>query len=313
MRRIVPSLIAAFALLAACAPRAAPPPETIRIVGYNDMDEMLGALTDAYARHRPGTRFELELKSTKSAPGALLSGASQLAPMGAAMSAAERAAIRTRWGHDPVEIRVAHDSLKPGVLSSPTGVFIHRDNPLRAIRLSDLRRLFTPHADPITRWSQLGGADRAVTLLSLGDQTAIGKFLLDGALRSDRFVPAMRGFPQSREVAAAIGADRNAIGFANLNHANPAIRALDLIDDRGRRSQPIETDIVAGRYPLDRHLLVYARRGRDGQVEPAARDFLAYMLSAEGQTIIGRGEKAYLPLNPADRRYELKKLFTSMR
>lgn len=304
-------LLAAFAFLAIipAAIRAEPP--ALRVVGYNDMDDMLGALTEAYRRQVPDARFELILKSTRSAPPALLDGSADLAPMGAELEPAERAAIRARWGADPVEVAVAHDSLTPGTLSSPTGVFVHRDNPLREISLSTLKRVFAGDTPPEWRALEVP-LNGAVRPLGLGPETAIGRFLLRHILRTPGFTPGYRGFAQSRDAAAAVAADPAAIGFANLNHAQPGIRALTIIDERGIRRAPDARTIATGDYPLDRKLLIYARRDRTGSLDPRARAFLSFILSDTGQAIIARGRKGYLPLSPRERTIERRKLRNSV-
>jgi phosphate transport system substrate-binding protein len=193
-------------------------------------------------------------------------------------------------------------------------VFVHADNPLRGLSLDQLRRIFTRRdgGNPIRRWGQLGlsgdWAGRPIHITGLAEPTAIGQFLLRHPLAAPGFAPDYAGRPQSREVAAALAVDPLAIGFANLNHARPGIRALALRDDHGRWSHGTARDIRAGRYPLDRHLLIYVRRGRDGRIEPVARAFLAFMLSDAGQTIIARGTKAYLPLGRGERIAERKKI-----
>ncbi len=278
------------------------------------MEEMLVALTDAYSARDGGVPITLVLKGTRTAPPALADGSSVLAPMGAEMSDDELASYRRLRGNDPVEIRVAHDSLKHDSISSPTGIFVNAENPLRRISLDQLRHVFaaSPTSSAISRWGQLGlggpWTNRPIDAAGLGPKTAIGRHLLRYVLRSDRYVDRFGDYPESREVAKIVGEDRNAIGLFNLSHGNCKVRALAIIDDHNSISRGRRADIAAGRYPLDRTLLVYARREANGALEPFARDFLRFMLSDEGQRIIGRGSKGYIPLNPAERRVELAKL-----
>jgi phosphate transport system substrate-binding protein len=55
-------------------------------------------------------------------------------------------------------------------------------------------------------------------------------------------------------------------------------------------------NLIAGRYPLDRHLLIYVRR----PVEPWVREFLRFTLSRDGQTLIAQGALGYLPLSAGE-------------
>ncbi len=301
------SLLALGALLAI---GAAPAPRVIRIVGYNDMREMLTAIAPRIEARHPDVRILLDLPATKAAPGALIDGRATLAPMGAAMEAADRAALRARWGGDPVEIRVAHDSLSPAALSSPTGVLVARDNPLREMSLATVRAAFTA-ATPPAHWGDLGAqgalAGQPVHLYCLAPDTAIGRHLLAGPLSGAAFTPACRLFHQSRDVAAAVAADRFGIGLANLNHAGGATRALTLVDASGRHL-PNRAGIMSGSYPLDRFLLVYARRDRHRAIESDAAMVLDFLLSPAGQASIAQGTLGYLPLNPREVAAERLKL-----
>jgi phosphate transport system substrate-binding protein len=310
MMRARRSLLALGALLAVAA---APAPRVIRIVGYNDMREMLVAIVPAIEAAHPGVKIELVLPATKAAPGALLDGHAVLAPMGAEMEPTDRAALQARWGSDPIEIRIAHDSLSPAALSSPTGILVARDNPLRSLPLAAVRAAFTA-ASPPTRWRDLGAngswADAPVHYYCLAPDTAIGLHLLRGPFAGTAFTPACHFFHQSRDVAAAVAGDRFGIGIANLNHAGGATRALALIDASGRHL-PNRAGIMSGSYPLDRFLLVYARRDRHGAVEPDAAMVLDFLLSPAGQASIARGTLGYLPLNPREVAAERRKMIFS--
>lgn len=289
------------------------PDGRFRVVGYNDMDEMLRAATTRIAASGSPLRYDLELKSTRSAPAALIAGSSLLAPMGAEMDPAERAAFRSVWNSDAVEFRIAHDSLVPGTLSSPSAILVARTNPLRRISLAEIRRLFTGGGQG--RWGDLGlhgvWTQRRVRTVSLGADTAIGKFVLAGPLRATAFADAVETKHQSRDVAAEIAGDPAAIGLANANFAGPGIRALAIVDDAGSVIAPTPAGIRSGRYPFDRFLLIYARLETGGHLAPAARALLGALLSPEGQRAIGKESRGYLPLNPqelASERRKLKKL-----
>ncbi len=289
------------------------PEGRIRIVGYNDMDQMLTAILRPLER-AAGVGFELDLHSTRSAPGALIAGTSLLAPMGAEMEPDDRAAFRAAWGNDPIEFRIAHDSLTKTALSSPTGIIIAAANPLRSIDIRMARRVFVrqPGAEPIARWGDLGvtGAwtDRAIHPIGLATDTAIGRFVLRHPFAAVDYVPAFTSKRQSRDVAAAVAVDPDAIGLANLSSADNGVRALAIVDDGGVVRRPTARVIASGRYPLDRFLLVYARADRQGHIDPLAARVLRALLSRAGQKEIGRESRGYLPLAPSERREERNRL-----
>ncbi|MBS0478011.1 MAG: substrate-binding domain-containing protein [Proteobacteria bacterium] len=308
---------AAIALMTAAAPQSSgyrTPDGNYRIVGYNDMAEMLGAATRRVAESGSRIRYKLELKSTRSAPPALIAGTSLLAPMGAAMESGDRAAFRAAWGRDPIVFHIAHDSLTPGALSSPTAILVSVDNPLRSITLAQIRSIYAPGpgAPAIRTWGQIGlrggWADRPIRAIGLARDTAIGRFVLAGPLRAKALAATVETKRQSRDVADAVTADDGAIGLANANLAGPRLRAVTIIDNRGLAVAPTRDGIRSGRYPFDRFLLIYARRESDGRLARATTALLRALLSPAGQQEIGRETLGYIPLNARELATERAKL-----
>jgi phosphate transport system substrate-binding protein len=144
--------------------------------------------------------------------------------------------------------------------------------------------------------------------MSLGGETAIGRHLLRHVLQAQRFRDDVRPFHESSDVARAVASDPDALGLFNLSHRSGKVRALGIVDDTGRVRWPIRSEVAGGRYPLDRFLLVYARRDSSGHLGAFAVSFLQFMLSDEGQDIIARGHKGYIPLDREERAIERTKL-----
>ena len=284
------------------------PDGRIRIVGYNDMAEMFTPLAELFTRRHPDLRFELVLNGTRTGPPALTDGSSLIAPMGAEWSDDDLAAYRARYGSDPVMIRVAHDSLSPRARSSPTAIVVNAANPLVRLTMEQVRAVFTGTPN-LSQWSQLGGwIGGAIHPVGLADNTALGQFLRR-KFGNAPFAPSFIGLPQSRQVIAAVAADRQAIGFANLNHVASEVRVVGLADHPGGKPMfGTAKEIRSGRYPFDRHLLVFARRDASGLIEPIAKAWLELLLSCEGQAIIASGNLGYIPLEPREAARERRKL-----
>jgi phosphate transport system substrate-binding protein len=309
-------LAAALAVLVGGPVAADEPPAyltadgAIRVVGYNDMQEMLTAITALFRRTHPEIRFELILRGTRTAPEALALGTSLFAPMGAEFSDAELAGYVRLAGAEPVMFRVAHDSLSPAALSAPLGVFVDARNPLARLSLAQLAQVFTAG---VTRWDQLGvggdWAERPIHLCGMAPSTALGRLMLR-RLGAQAFAPGFAGFAQSRDAVACVAADPLAIGFASLNRGVPGVRGVPLSASDGEPAfAGTREDIVSGRYPLDRHLLIYLRTDPvTKRVDPVAREILQFVLSREGQQAIADGALGYLRLNEEERAEELRRL-----
>ena len=270
------------------------PAGAIAIVGYNDMAEMIGALDARFASLHPGFQFAPDLKGTRTAPPALAAGVSAFAPMGAEFSARELADYRAVVGAEPLMFRIAHCSLDPRALSGPLAIIVHRDNPLAALTLPALARIYA-EGDPVLRPCGLKAS------------AALGLFFRARVLGERPFTADFSGFAQSAEVVAHVAADPHAIGFAALNRAivEPGVKILALAPGEGAPPvAPTRETILAGGYPLDRFLLIYAR----APLDPFVREYLRLVLSKEGQKIIGAGSIGYLPLSETEAAAEFSKL-----
>lgn len=276
----------------------------ISIVGYNDMREMLESLDRLFERAHRGVRFALTLKGTRTAPAALASGRSLFAPMGAPFLPGQLAAYRHRVGADPVGFRIAIDSVEPQARSAPLAIFVPADNPLPHLTLAQLRLIFADHAGDL-RWGQFGVtgklANRPVHPYGIRANEALGLFMRQHALAGRAFGKEFVGLRESVDVVQAVGRDPLGIGFAALNRATPEVRIVPLARRAGDRpSRGTRSDVMSGRYPLDRYLLIYVRIPPGGKLDPMARDYLRLALSPEGQRAIASGHLGYLPLNPKE-------------
>ncbi len=282
------------------------PAEVVDVVGYNDMREMLETLVPLFTAAHPGLAVKLDLPGTRFAPAALARGASAFAPMGAEFTPPQLAEYRAIVRADPIAFRVAHASLDPRALSGPLAVFVHRDNPLASLTLDGASRVFSGDARV---WGDVGltgaWASRPIHLVGLGAGTALSYAFASAAMGSRSFAATLDGVPQSVEVVRKVGADPGAIGFAAAMRETPEVRVLPIAARAGDAPVALtEENIVAGRYPLDRFLLVYVRP----PVSPLVRDFLRLMLSREGQAAVAAAPQRYLPLSAADAARERDRL-----
>ncbi len=284
------------------------PDGRVRVVGYNDMAEMLGALGTAFTARQPEIRFVFTLEGTRTAPPALIDGTSAFAPMGAEFTHEDLTRYRARWGAEPVPLRIAHDSVDPRARSSPIGIFVNSANPLARITLSQVRGVLSGR---ITRWNQLGLAKPPGSIhpTGLAADRALGLYMRNRLLGGGNFAPGYAGFNQSRAAIAAIASDPQALGFADLSHASKGVRALALAERHdGPWHSGSAADVAGGTYPLDRHLLIYAPHNALATAATISRAFLDFALSCEGQAIVAQGTLGYAPLDPESLAGERSKL-----
>ncbi|CAN7769849.1 substrate-binding domain-containing protein [Variovorax sp. LjRoot84] len=274
------------------------PDGAVAVVGYNDMREMLESLTASFSATHRNIRFRLDLPGTRFAPAALARGVSAFAPMGALFTPQQLEEYLAIARSEPIAVRIAHASLDARALSGPLAVFVHRDNPIRFLTLAQVAKVFSGDA---ARWSELGlqgaWAGRGLNAYGMQPDTALAFELQQMVMPHTDFGPRMVGVPQSAELVEKVASDPSAIGFAAAMRATPAVRAVPIAAAAGAEAvAPTCEDIVAGRYPLDRHLLIYVPQ----PVTPLAREFVRFALSREGQQAIAASPQGYLPMSAKD-------------
>ena len=158
---------------------------------------------------------------------------------------------------------------------------------------------------PTLAAAEVADRSRVLRPCGLGPEKALGLFFRQRALGGREFAADFTGFPQSAEVVRRVGEDERAIGFAAAMRATPAVKILALAPRAGDEPVMLTAEnLAAGRYPLDRHLLIYARQ----PLEPWVREFLRFALSPEGQAIVAGGTLGYLPLSAREAAAESAKL-----
>lgn len=283
----------------------------IRVVGYNDMRDMLEPLAARFSATHPGIHLELDLPGTRHAPKALADGTSAFAPMGAVLTPAQLADYRRQRAQDPACFRVAHASLDPAAFSGPLAVFVHEDNPLASLTLGQLRSIFAGH---VTTWGELGLAgpwqDRAIAACGLRQGTALRHEFSARVMGGQEMAPSVTGFAQSADAVARVADDPGGIAFAAAQRVRPRVRIVPL---RPRPQDepvlPTRETLAEGRYPLDRFLYICAARPIPG----VAVEFIRLVLSGDGQSVVAATPQRYIPLADSDVTAELDRLSHSSR
>jgi phosphate transport system substrate-binding protein len=215
--------------------------------------------------------------------------------MGALFTPPQLEAYRAAAGHDPVSFRVAHASLNETALSGPLAVFVHSANPIASVSLADLARVYSGKA---TRWGDLGmegvWAARPIEIAGVAPGTALAYEFAAAVMEGGAFPSRLAGLPQSAQVVEWVAAHPHGVGFAAAMRATPAVRVVPVAARAGEPGiAPTAQSISSGRYPLDRHLFIYARR----PLSSFARRFVGIALSPEGQAVVAASPQGYLPLS----------------
>jgi phosphate transport system substrate-binding protein len=259
--KILPLLLATALTLSPAAAQ-----HTLRIEGSNTFGEKLGPLlVKGFERANPDVA--VSLKRPGSGPGltALIAGLTDIAPTSRPANRAELMAARK-----------AGVKLRPQMIGSyGVAVIVNAANPVKNLKPSQVRALFT---GKITDWSKVRGSEKPVNLYILDTNTGARAGFQDLAMRGDAYAATAKALPDYASIAAAVAKDPNAIGYADMGPLPAGVRAV-LINGEPPNSVAIYEQV----YPYANSLYLYTL---ERKTSPAAKKFIRYALSKDGQRII---------------------------
>jgi phosphate transport system substrate-binding protein len=305
----------------------------IRLWGHGSFKhDFMGKLVRVWMRgfnkYQPDVSIDNKLYGTASAIGALYTGAGDIAILGEEIHPAAAAAFEREKGYAPTEILVATGNLDVNYFDYAHMIFVHKDNPLTRLTVSELDAIFGAEHRRGTRnirsWGELGltgeWASARIQPYSWRVDEDFALFFAEAVLKgSHRWNVDLKEFvtfnrpdgttsDRGQQIIDALAKDPHGIAISNVRFANPQVKALALAPrDGGPYYEATHATLIAQTYPLTRYIPAFIDRAPGQAVDPKVREFLRYVLSREGQRALLE-ESGYLPLSAASIRAQLEKL-----
>ncbi|MDM3886483.1 phosphate ABC transporter substrate-binding/OmpA family protein [Pseudomonas sp. BCRC 81390] len=161
-------------------------------------------------------------------------------------------------------------------------VIVHPDNPLPQLTTAQLAQVFSGQ---IQRWEQLGIAGGTIHLYARDDRS--GTYETFKALvlepQHETLSATAKRFESSDELAAQVGADRQAIGFSSLPAVHRA-KVLAVAEGDAPAMLPERALVASEDYPLSRRLYFYL----PANPKPQAKALADFAQSPAGQAIVAQ-------------------------
>lgn len=168
----------------------------------------------------------------------------------------------------------------------------HRDNPVTNLTTAQLAGIFN---GDITNWSQVGGADMPITVMTRkGSTSGVGymaRMMLFGS-PSYEFKAKGKVFKSTGPLEKNAAATPGSIALDGYSSARLASVALIGIDG----FEPTAANIASGDYPHFRPLYVAVK---SGEANPLTLGFVDFLLSEEGQAVIASSNTVNLQMGSA--------------
>jgi phosphate transport system substrate-binding protein len=278
---------------------------SLKCVGSDTMNNLVALWAEGFKKVYPSVREGIEGKGSASGPPALTEGTSTFGPMSRNWKPSEIDAFKEKNGYAPTVVPTAIDML---------AVFVNKDNPLRELSLQQVDAIFSKNRNggsktDIRTWGDLGlegeWKDKPISLYGRSASSGTYGYFKENALFKGDFKPTVKEQPGSSSVVQAIASDKFAIGYSGIGYMTADVRAVPLAPKPGSKAVPVEpTFAYNGEYPLARFLYMSVNHKPGSELDPLRREFLRYVLSADGQADVK--EDGYLPVTAAVARRALE-------
>jgi len=208
---------------------------------------------------------------------ALIDGDTDIAMASREMKDAEISTAQQK-GVDPIETTIAHDGI---------AVIVNPANPVDRLTFTQVRGIFN---GTISNWKEVGGSDLQITVISRDSSSGTYEYFKENVLEGDDYRQDALTQAATGAIVQSVSQNKGAIGYVGLAYLNPSTKAVELSIDGTKFVIPTIANVKSGEYPLSRALYYYT----NGQPKGAIADFINYVLSAEGQTIVE--DVGYIPI-----------------
>lgn len=181
------------------------------------------------------------------------------------------------------EMETYPDLVPTAVAADGIAVVVNPSNPVTALTEEQVSDIFT---GAVTNWSQVGGDDREIVVVIREDGSGTRSTFEELAHDGIDSVSSALQKPSNGAVKTTVSQTPDAIGYIGLGYMDESVSALS-IDG----VLPSEQTVIDGSYPISRNLYMITNGEPDGLV----KEFIDFILSAEGQQIVA--DEGFIPLD----------------
>ena len=161
--------------------------------------------------------------------------------------------------------------LAKGLESGADALILDLEDSVAAGRKAEAR------ATSLAFLKDVGGADKPITIITREEGSGTRGAFQELVMHKDAIAPTALVQNSTGAVREMVHNDPSAIGYISLGQINDEIKAVKISG-----VVPSEASVAAKQYPLVRPFLFVTQGGPS----PATQDFIAFVLSPEGQELV---------------------------
>lgn len=201
-------------------------------------------------------------------------------------------------GEGTADIGMASRDLKssemeqyPGLVEHVVAVdgialIVNPENSISSLSLDQVKAIYKGE---ITNWKDVGGSDRQIVVVGRDSASGTREFFYDEVMDKEEFVRTQQELNSNGAVKQTIAQTPDAIGYVGLGYIDTSVKAVSINMD-GVLVEPTIDNVENKAYPIARSLHMYTNGPETG----LAKDFLEFLMSAEGQQIVSN--EGFVPI-----------------
>lgn len=241
---------------------------TINVQGSDTLLNVASAWSEAFMDANTGVDISVQGGGSGTGIAALLNGTVDFANASREIKDEEIADAQGK-GIDPVEHKVAIDGI---------AVVVNPANGVEALTLEQLGKIFRGE---INNWSEVGGADLEIVLLSRDSSSGTYEYFKEAVVANEddnaEYAASAKLLPSNQGIADEVKANEAGIGYIGLGYLTPEVKVVAI--DGVKASLATAAD---GTYPISRYLYMYS----NGEVDGVMKAYLDWILGPEGQQLV---------------------------
>lgn len=242
----------------------------------------------------PQVKFQIQAEGSSTAPPALTEGTATIGPMSRELKPSEIQSFVRAHGYPPVVLKVALDAI---------AIFVDRRNPIQGLTMDEIDAIFSStlycgSPRSITHWDQLGStSDKSRLPIRLFGRNSVsgtyGLFKVMAMCDGD-FKTTINEQPGSASVVLSVASSTGAMGYAAFGYKTAGVRALPIGESKESLIPLTIQNVRNETYPFSRFLYIVVNKAPNESMPTLEREFLRFILSKEGQSLIQRD--GYFPI-----------------
>lgn len=243
----------------------------IQVKGSDTMVNLMSNLAEEYMKAHPGVTVAVTGGGSGTGIAALLNGTTDVCASSRAFKD-EETKLAVSKNIIPTPITIGLDGL---------AVMVNPKNPVSELSLEQLRKIYIGE---YTKWSDVGGADKPIVLLSRESNSGTYVYFQEHVLNKADYSKSALLMPSTAAIAKAVSDDETAIGYGGIAYAEKAaVKTVNVKTSADAPAvKPSTETVLNGSYPISRPLFLYTNGAASGDVKA----FVDYCLTDAGQLVV---------------------------